>query len=297
MRSAQRNLLAAALAVAQALWDLAIKPTLRQIYYRLVANTTIENRFREYTRLSRVLVQAREDGTFPADGIYDGVRPLLRPSMWDGLPEFGETVARAYRRDYWTDQPNYIEIWSEKDALRGVLEPVTSRWGVPLRIARGYSSVTVKLETAQTIEERIHSGKECHIIYVGDWDPSGINMLEELQEYLNSMLLRNLAPGKVADGLHISRLAVMHEDVLSGRYPPALPKWTDKRTRGFVERWGDAAVCIEADAIPPEELRDRVEAAIQGLVDSRSWNKTKKRERREQERILATVRSWADGAA
>ena len=31
--------------------------------------------------------------------------------------------ARAYRRDFWNQQPERVEVWSEKGTVRGVLQP------------------------------------------------------------------------------------------------------------------------------------------------------------------------------
>jgi hypothetical protein len=42
----------------------------------------------------------------------------------------------------WKDIGCYSEIWLEKDALAGVVFPVTARYDVPLMVARGYASLS-----------------------------------------------------------------------------------------------------------------------------------------------------------
>ena len=58
--------------------------------------------------------------------------------MQDALEE----TARLYRKSLWADADAYVEIWLEKDALSGVVYPVTSQFDVPLMVARGYASLS-----------------------------------------------------------------------------------------------------------------------------------------------------------
>ena len=43
--------------------------------------------------------------------------------------------AAFYRKALWRDAPAYAEIWLEKDALSGVIYPVTANYDVPLMVA------------------------------------------------------------------------------------------------------------------------------------------------------------------
>ena len=71
-----------------------------------------------------------------------------------------EETHRHYRRDYWRDLDDYVEVWLEKDALAGVLYRVTDEWGVPLMVTRGFASLSYIHNAAETIA-RI--GKPTHI--------------------------------------------------------------------------------------------------------------------------------------
>ena len=54
----------------------------------------------------------------------------MRRASWsacragDDPAAFVRTVSRAYRRDFWKQQPKRVEVWSEKGTVRGVLQPV-----------------------------------------------------------------------------------------------------------------------------------------------------------------------------
>ena len=63
-----------------------------------------------------------------------------------------EHTANYYRRDLWDRQEHYVEIWIEKDALAGVLYPITAKWHVPLMVSKGFSSLTYLYEAAEAIK-------------------------------------------------------------------------------------------------------------------------------------------------
>jgi hypothetical protein len=77
----------------------------------------------ETQKVSRALVYAREQGIIPWGWIVDETREAERISQWDNSIDYGETVLRAYRKDFWQYQPDRIEVWSEKGTVRGVLAP------------------------------------------------------------------------------------------------------------------------------------------------------------------------------
>src|SRR5262245_56855291 len=75
----------------------------------------------EMQRVYRLLLLARERGIIPWGWIVDETRELERCSSWDDPAAFVRTVSRAYRRDFWNQQPRRVEVWSEKGTVRGVL--------------------------------------------------------------------------------------------------------------------------------------------------------------------------------
>lgn len=114
--------------------------TLRQVYYQLVARQVIDNCRSEYQRLSNALVQARQEELIPWEWLEDRVRQPRIVRMWQDLPDFLDTVRRAYRKDIWPSQPQYVEVWLEKDALSGIFAAITQEYGVTLVVGRGYNS-------------------------------------------------------------------------------------------------------------------------------------------------------------
>ena len=70
-------------------------------------------------------------------------------------------------------------FWLEKDALAGVLYPITSMYDVPLMVARGYASLWF-LHSAAGSSAR--STSPTYIYHLGDYDPSGVNAGEKIDE-------------------------------------------------------------------------------------------------------------------
>jgi hypothetical protein len=122
--------------------------TLRQLYYRLVSAGVLKNKQPEYKRLGHVMTRLREAGAVPRTWIVDHVRSTLKPSSWTGLGDFGDTVREAYRKDFWAGLDHHVEIFVEKDAVAGTIQPVTEANDIRLRVCRGYASVSFAGEIA-----------------------------------------------------------------------------------------------------------------------------------------------------
>src|SRR5262249_18368386 len=134
-----------------------------------------------YDRLSRVMARLREADQVPWSWVVDHVRSTLELSSWTGLADFAETVRNAYRKNYWAQRPCYVEIFTEKDAIAGVVEPVTEEHDVRLRVCRGYVSLSVAHEIADLW---VKTAKPIFAYYLGDFDPSGFDIERDLQDEL-----------------------------------------------------------------------------------------------------------------
>ena len=114
--------------------------TLRQLYYQFVARQLIANEAKEYGRLGRAVVDARRAGLVDWAQIEDRTRDLVAWRHWEDPAQVISEAASTYNEDLWRDQDRRLEVWVEKSALVGVIEPVCKRWRVPYFAARGYPS-------------------------------------------------------------------------------------------------------------------------------------------------------------
>ncbi len=112
--------------------------TVRQVFYRLVSLGVIDKTEAEYkSTICRLLTDMRRDGDIPYQWIADNTRWMRKPATYSNLEHAIQETAQFYRRRLWDDQGVYVEVWLEKDALAGVLYPITAQYDVPLMVTRG----------------------------------------------------------------------------------------------------------------------------------------------------------------
>jgi len=244
--------------------------TLRQVFYRLVAGQVIENRQNRYKSLSRTLVRARQEGMIPWEWIEDRLRIPREVGMWGNLAAFGRAVIKGYRRDVWPDQADYIEVWLEKDALSGIFERALRPYGVTLNVGRGYDSWSSICSASQRYEtERAEGGADTTILYFGDFDPSGEDMVRSLEERL----------GFFGCWPTIEKIAITAEDIERYDLPPNPAKLTDSRADNFIALHGNN--CVELDALPPDVLSEMIEQEVDGLMDMDALAETREQEKKD----------------
>jgi hypothetical protein len=220
--------------------------TVRQVYYQLVSRQVIENSRTAYQAVSNALVSARKSGEIPWEWIEDRLRRPRHVSMWSDLSTFAETACSAYRRDVWTTQPAYVEVWLEKDALSGIVEDELNYFGVTLNVGRGYDG----WDSIHNAAERFGDGTGSTILYFGDFDPSGEDMVRSLRERLAHF---GCSP-------EIIKCALTAGDIDRYGLPPDFTKATDSRAAKHIAKHGD--ICVELDALPVDVLRERVRSEI-----------------------------------
>ena len=242
-------------------YDLSI----RQLYYQLVARGYIENTQKVYKQIADLVNNARLAGLIDWDMNTDRGRETMTPSTWNSPGEVVRQVARVFRLDPWQSQDSYIEVMVEKQALEGVLNPVCNQWGVRFTANKGYSSSSTLYEAGKRLEIMALAGKPCYILYLGDHDPSGLDMTRDIKERLTMF-----SNGPV----NVERLALNYEQVLELKPPENPAKETDSRYTGYLQKYGAAS--WELDAIEPRELARLVTEAIKAkITDPQAWNETK----------------------
>jgi hypothetical protein len=250
----------------------------RGIGYKLFTAGLIPSMARpEMQRVYRLLKEARERGDIPWEWIVDETRSLERTATWSNPAAYARCVAQSYRRDFWNQQPVRCEVWSEKGTVRGVLEPVLDHYAVGFRVMHGFSGATTIYDVSQDDD-----GRELIVLYVGDFDPSGMFMSEAD------------LPGRLSDygGDHIKlrRIALTRDHVTELPSFPATDKRKDPRYRWFRGNYGDR--CWELDAMDPNDLRDCVEKSIAELIEPVAWNRCETVNRAEQESLKTILAGW-----
>jgi hypothetical protein len=256
--------------------------TLRQLYYQLVARGYIPNRQTEYKRLGALLNDARLAGLVDWTAIEDRTRNLRGLPHWENPQSILRAAARGYHLDRWADQPNYIEVWIEKDALVGVIEGVCTQYDVPYFSCRGYTSASEMWLAAQRLRVKGWDGKGTTILHLGDHDPSGIDMTRDIAERLALF-------GAPVD---VVRIALTMDQVAQYDPPPNPAKFTDARYGGYVEQFGEE--CWELDALEPTVLAALIAEHVEARLDRDLWEAVEAREAADKERLTYVADDWED---
>lgn len=236
--------------------------TLRGLFYRVVSTGFLPSTDNEhYKRVGRLVIGLRRKGLIPYSWIVDSMRSTDKPSSWSGLADFAETVRSAYRLDFWEHMPSYVHVFTEKDAIAGVIQPVTREYDVRLSPVRGYTSESFAWGIAEQWKE---IDKPIFAAYLGDYDPSGFDIERDLHAKLLKM------SGKEFEWV---RLGVNQSDFADHNLVKLPAKKKDRRYLKFQKEHGDD--CAEIDAIPPNEIRDRVRNFIEGHIPQEEWKRLK----------------------
>lgn len=248
--------------------------TVRQVFYQLVSRQVIENSRSSYQTVSKALVAARREGIIPWGHIEDRLRRPRHVSMWDGLTDFAESAAYWYRRDVWASQPIYIETWLEKDALSGIFEDVLNPYGVTLNVGRGFDG----WDSIHNASERFITDKPVVVLYFGDFDPSGEDMVRSLRDRLSEL----------GSEPEIIKCALTPDDIGRYRLPTDFAKKSDTRRDAFVRKFGD--VSVELDALPLDVLKNRVVEEVESRIDMKALRRVHRQERKERRRLGDTLK-------
>lgn len=227
--------------------------TIRQLYYAGVVMGLYPKTEASYDLVCRETAKLRRAGRLPYHWIADNTRWQRKPRTYSGLEHLLQNTVQTYRRALWDESPHYIEVWLEKEALSGVLYEVTERWDVPLMVTKGFSSLSFLHNAAEAIRYRGGQGQATHIYYLGDYDPSGVEIPRKVEA-----TLRDFAPDVE---LYFTRAAVNRNDIAFYNLPTRPTKASDSRSKNF------GGESVELDALPPSTLRGLVEGLITRHID------------------------------
>jgi hypothetical protein len=254
--------------------------TLRGLYYQFIAQDLLpaswideeynrknglpadtKNTLKNYKRLGAIIADARMAGLIDWSYLKDTGRNTEQNFHWDNYEDEspGDIIrgnANGFYLHKWSNSPYHVEVMVEKDAIEGVIKPVCQRLDVPFTSNRGYSSITAQRDSGLRLREAMDEGKDVVVLYVGDHDPSGLDMTRELQYKLELF-----SEGSIT----FKRLALNMDQIEEYSPPPNPAKTTDSRAASYIEQHGDDS--WEVDALDPQIMADLVEAAISEYVD------------------------------
>jgi hypothetical protein len=172
-------------------------------------------------------------------------------------------------------------VWVEKDALSGIFSATLGYYRVTLNVGRGYDGWTSIKRAADRYNWREQEfGMDTTVLYFGDFDPSGEDMHRSLIERL----------GVLGADPEVIKVALSHDDAT--RLPGDVTKADDSRAAAFVARYGDLAV--ELDALPVEELRERIRSSVEGYINVDALKESHRHEDEQREEMHTLADELAD---
>ena len=301
--------------------------TNRQLYYQLVASAIIPNAQEIYKRVCTFLTDARYAGLIDWDAIEDrGRTPSKRPE-WDNIAGLVKSACSSYRLPRWSGQEYYVELFCEKQAMEGILKPIADKYHIYFGVNKGYSSASTMYEQAKRLKsqwQEIQNGsitettgqkrreipimeyskprKKLVVLYLGDHDPSGLDMVRDIEERIAEFIIGNETSYKrwLEDKLNgdsdafaqipliVEQVALTTEQVGQYNPPPNPAKITDPRAKDYIKNFGDKS--WELDALKPDVLVNLTEQAILKYLDVTRYNAVIKQEQKDIKKLVKMVK-------
>mgnify|MGYP001576196173 FL=1 len=157
-----------------------------------------------------------------------------------------------------------------------MLLPIANQYHIHFGYNKGYSSAASMYELSKRIIYQIGQGKKVKILYAGDHDPSGLDMIRDIEERIIELLTKgedalfDIITLEDGEWFEVIPLALNMEQIRQYNPPPNPAKITDPRAAWYIEEYGQSG--WELDALRPEVLRGIVERGIQAQMDVEKYN-------------------------
>ncbi len=256
--------------------------TLRQLYYQFVARDVIENTTQSSKRLGGIISDARLAGMIDWSAIEDRTRNLAGNSHWNNPCEIVESASRSYGIDCWVGQEFRCEVWVEKEALAGVVARPSKQWDLDYFSCRGYVSQSEMWSAAMRLQGYIRDGQAPIVIYLGDHDPSGLDMTRDITDRLALF---------VGTDVMVNRIALNWDQIEQYNPPPNPAKSTDSRYRAYNEKYGGES--WELDALEPRVIEDLINDAVAEVVEMDALEKRREQQESERGDLEFAAENWS----
>lgn len=265
--------------------------TARQLYYQFVARGLLDelgfrpdasgstNNPQSYKRLTSIISDGRLAGMIDWSKIEDRGREPTVWTQYDGPADMVNQTLQHYRLPRWADQDHYVELWVEKQALAGVLEPLAYEFHVSMMVNKGYSSQSAMYASAERFREYVGEGKRPVLFYLGDFDPSGEDMVRDIRERLIMFGVEDI---------DVCKIALTMSQIKQYNPPPNPAKITDPRAKDYIRRNGESS--WEVDALNPRILSALIRDAFRTVVDEKKMKEMKKKEEIHKQKLRDMVR-------
>lgn len=257
--------------------------SLRQLYYQLVVRNYIPNTKGSYKNLGNLLRNARLTGFVDWSMIVDRSRSQIVNPYWRDPKDILDDAVDWFHVDPWDNQPVHMEVMIEKDALSGILVPVTRQQGIYFTATIGYPSISILHRMSKRLLRYLDEGKDIYILHMADHDPSGIDMTRDLADRLKMFTSYPVAVERLA----LTSIQIKRYD------PPENPvKLKDTRANTYVAEHGYSS--WELDALEPTVLAELVNNFVDEHRDEDLWQESLDEEEEMRKSLSTFVDTWKE---
>ena len=229
--------------------------TVRQLYYQFVQRGLIPNTQSEYRKLKDAINNGRLAGLVDWEAIVDRTRTSRGIGHWHNPQDIISSAASSYAKDTRRTQKHYVEVWVEKDALIGIVGKIADDLDIKYFSCRGFTSQTSMYDAGHRFMNQEVGGKGTILLYLGDHDPSGLDMVRDIQERLTMF----------GSEVFVKQIALTMDQIEEFSPPPNPAKVTDSRYEAYQELYGDDS--WELDALDPRRIETIIRDGVESFTD------------------------------
>jgi hypothetical protein len=271
--------------------------TMRQAYYHLDTLGLIAKTETGYGIVIDLMNEIIEAGIIEADWVVDLSRePLIWPG-YDSVAHRLRWAADGYYKNLWLHEPEYVQVWIEKQGLISTIEGVCQRRCVSLWPAKGYASRSF---LRRAVKEIVAADKPTFIYAFGDYDAAGWFASQHIDEMLQDYALRE----DFAHPIRFERVALDEMQIIDlglptraskerddmGRPIPSAPAFRARQERMLSGIRDDLiGQSCELDALDPAVLRGFVQDRITRHMSDERLEELEAQEAAEKAEIMAIV--------
>lgn len=244
--------------------------TLRQLFYLLAAKGLVSFDEAAYRKVKNLMINARKSKRVPPTTFASEV-VLPDETVFGDVDSYLNDCLTKYRIPRTYEQPNYVEIWVEREPLKVFIDSLVSEYDIPVFVTGGYSSLSFVFEAAQRIELSAERKGSPRILYFSDFSPASTNMFESQVTEISS----HLSLTREEAAAIMLKVCVEPEHIIKFDLPilDVLP--STSKTALFEEQYSETLETlglpriplVEIESLNPFDLADIVSNVLFSLTD------------------------------
>jgi hypothetical protein len=233
----------------------------------------------------RLITRCRKSGDLPLDICApddkreaSGIEDIDTTNLEEEVESVVERIGYAHLVytpfSFWDDLDFYIETATEKSDLKNLFRRVTDEFRIVIQNIGGWADLNVRAGMMRRFREWEARGKQCVLLYCGDFDPGGLHISDFLRANFKEL---ERAVGWCPDNLIIDRFGLDYAfieangltwidnlETGSGKSlaDPKHPDHFKPYVQNYLKRFGPRKVEANALVARPDEGRELCRQAI-----------------------------------